>query len=280
MNKIFKLFSILSLVTIVFFSCAPDAYQLKAPLDKSAVKFSVTTDATNPNKFILKSLTPNAQAYWVTPVGTSVKLNDTIVIPFPAKNDTILYSVETPGGIVTADPHVFDVTTIDADYVSGSMWTYLTGGINKSKTWVMDLDANGVSKYFTCPFYFAGLNADGSGWEWDPNFADIGWSGVSKGDYGTMTFDLIGNSNFKSDNKMFPALSGTGKFMLFPGTNQLITYGAQVLHDRAEGDKVVNWYAKMTIKAIDADHMQLIAVIDAKNWLIYNYISKSYYDSH
>ena len=83
MNKIFKLFSILSMVSIVFLDCTPDEYQLKAPLDKSALKFSVTKDATNPNKFILKSLTPNAQAYWETPVGTSVKLTDTIVIPFP-----------------------------------------------------------------------------------------------------------------------------------------------------------------------------------------------------
>ena len=279
MNKIFKLFSILSLVTIVFFACTPNEYQLQAPLAKSALKFTVTKDATNPNKFFMKSETQNTQPFWVTPVGTSLKLNDTIVIPFPGK-DTISYSVETPGGIVTAEPYAFEVTTIDAAYVSGPMWTYLTGGFNKSKTWVMDLDANGVSKYFTCPFYFKYVNSDGSIGEWDPAFKDIGWSGVSAGDYGTMTFDLIGNANFKSNNKMFPAFSGTGKFMLFPATNQLITYGAQVIHDRAEGDKVVNWFAKMTIKALDADHMQLIVVVDAKNWLIYNYISKDYYDSH
>ncbi|MDD5186274.1 MAG: hypothetical protein PHS84_13525 [Paludibacter sp.] len=279
MNKIFKLFSILSLVTIVFFACTPDEYQLKAPLDKSAVKFSVTVDATNPNKFILKSETPNAQPYWVTPVGTSVKLNDTIVIPFPGK-DTIMYSVETPGGIVTAEPYAFEVTTIDAAYVSGQMWTDLTGGINKSKTWVLDLDANGVSKYFLGPFYYGGIDAKTGPWEWDPKFSDIGWAGVSKGDYGTMTFDLIGNANFKSDNKMFPDLSGTGKFMLFPGTKQIITYGAQFLHDKAQGGNVLNWNAKMTINALDADHMQVIAISGTNAWYLYNYISKDYYDSH
>ena len=169
MNKIFKLFSILSLVTIAFFACTPNEYQLQAPLAISALKFTVTKDATNPNKFILKSETQNAQPFWVTPVGTSVKLNDTIVIPFPGK-DTISYSVETPGGIVTAEPYVFDVTTIDEAYVSGQMWIDLTGGLGKSKTWVLDLDAKGVSKYFTSPFYFGG-----TGWEWDPAFADIGW---------------------------------------------------------------------------------------------------------
>ena len=275
MNKILKLFSILSLVAIVFAACTPDEYELQAPLDKSAVKFSVTRNAQNPNKFYMKSETPHAQPYWVTPVGTSIKMNDTIVIPFPATAATILYSVETPGGIVTADPFVFDVTTIDADYVSDPMWTNLTGGIGKSKTWVLDLDANGVSKYFAGSMYYGG-----TGWEWDPAWKDIGWSGIKAGDYGTMTFNLIGNANFSSDHKMFPELSGTGKFMLFPGTRQLITYGAQVLHDRAQGDAVANWNARMTIKTLTADQMQLICYIDANNWRIYNYITKDYYDSH
>jgi len=96
MNKMLKIFSILSLAVIAFTACTPDEYQLQAPLAKSAVKFSVTKDAKNPNKFYLKSETPNAQPYWVTPVGTSINMNEVIVIPFPAKNDTILYSVETP----------------------------------------------------------------------------------------------------------------------------------------------------------------------------------------
>lgn len=274
MNKIFKLFSILSLMTMVFFACTPDEYQLKAPSDKSALKFTVTRDAANPNKFILKSLTPNAQPFWTTPVGTSIKLNDTIVIPFPGK-DTISYSVETPGGIVTADPYTFEVTTIDAAYVSGPMWTNLTGGLGKSKTWVWDLDANGVSKYFLGPFYFGSTTG-----EWDPAFKDIGWAGVSAGDYGTMTFDLMGNANFKSDNKMFPDLSGTGKFMLYPGTKQLITYGAQVIHAKAKNNEVLNWNAKMTIKMLDADHMQLNALTSPTSWQVLNYISKDYYDSH
>ena len=275
MNKIFKLFSILSLVTIVFFACAPDEYQLKAPLDKNALKFTVTRVATNPNMFILKSLTPNAQPFWVTPVGTSVKMTDTIDIPFPG-NDTIKYSVESPGGIVSETYLITpSISTIDAAYVSDPKWAYLTGGLGKSKTWVLDLNANGVSKYFTSPFYYGG-----TGWEWDPAFADIGWAGVSKGDYGTMTFDLIGNANFKSDNKMFPDLSGTGKFMLYPGTNQIVTYGAQFIHDKAAGGNVLNWNAKMTIQALDANHMQVQAVTGAGAWTIYNYISKAYYDSH
>ncbi len=274
MNKILKIFSILSLVAIMFAACTPDEYELQAPLDKNAVKFSVTKSDENPNKFYLKSETPGAQPYWVTPVGTSIELNDTIIIPF-AGDYEITYTVETPGGLVTADPYTFTLTTVDEGYVSDPMWSLLSGGIGQSKTWVLDLDADAVSKYFAGPFYFGG-----TGWEWAPAFSDIPWAGVSAGDYGTMTFDLIGNANFTCDNKMFPELSGTGTFMLYPGTSELITYGAEVIHDHAQGDNIANWNGKMTIKTLTEDQMQLICYIDPNSWLIYNYITKDYYDSH
>ena len=276
MKNRFKILYTLLGLTLLFSACTPDKYELGPMLSKSDLLFTVTQDASNPNIFVLNSETPNAQPYWVTPVGTSTRLTDTIDIPFPGK-DTIYYSVESPGGIVTADPYVFDVTTIDAAYVSDSMWTYLTGGIGKSKTWVLDLDANGVSKYFLGPVYFGSPSG-----EWDPAWSDIPWANIPAGDYGTMTFDLIGNAHLTTDNKMFPALSGAGKFMLYPGTGELITYGAQVLHGHGQGDRIYNWFAKMKIKSVGRDHLQIIAYMNSAHdeWLIYNYITKDYYDSH
>ncbi|MDP4228432.1 MAG: hypothetical protein Q8910_18980, partial [Bacteroidota bacterium] len=211
---------------------------------------------------------------WVTPYGQSIRVKDTINVPFPGTYKFV-YGVESAGGFVQADSTTVVINALDQHAVSDSMWINLTGGYGKSKTWVYDLDANGVSKYFTSPFYFGG-----TGWEWDPAFKDIGWSGVSAGDYGTMTFDLMGDAHFKSDNKMFPDLSGTGKFMLYTATKQLATFGAQVIHDKAEGNKVVSWFAKMTIKTLDANHLQLIAMTDPNNWLIYNYVSLDYYNTH
>ena len=79
---------------------------------------------------------------------------------------------------------------------------------------------------------------------------------------------------------MFPDLSGTGKFMLYPATNELATIDAQVLHDKAQGGQVANWNAKMTVKTLTDSTMQLIAKKDADNWYIYNYITKQYYDTH
>lgn len=259
---------------LLYASCRPDKYELGPKSNKADLKFTIAHSNTNPNDIVLTSLTPGLTPVWITPYGQSIKLKDTTNVPFPGTYKFV-YGVESAGGLVFADTTVVTITTIDQKAVSDPMWTKLTGGLGKSKTWVLDIDAAAKSKYFSSPFYFGG-----TGWEWDPNFSDIGWSGVSAGDYGTMTFDLIGNANFSSTNKMFPDLSGTGKFMLYPATGELSTIGAEVLHDKAQGGQVANWNARMTVKTLTDSTMQLIAKKDANNWLVYNYITKLYYDTH
>ncbi|WP_205513600.1 hypothetical protein [Longitalea arenae] len=259
---------------LLYSSCRPEIFELGALGNKADLKFTIAPSPTNPNDIVLTSLTPGLTPFWITPYGPSTKSKDTTNVPFPGTYNFV-YGVESAGGLVT-DTTVVTITTIDEKTVSDPMWIKLTGGgLGKSRTWVLDLDANGVSKYFKGPFYFAG-----PGWVWDPAFKDIPWAGVSAGDYGTMTFDLVGNANFKSDNKMFPDLSGTGKFMVYPATNELSTVDAQVLHDKAQGGQVANWFAKMTVKTLTDSTMQLIAKKDASNWYIYNYITKEYYDTH
>ncbi len=259
---------------LLFSSCRPKKYELGILADKSDLQFTIAPSSANPNNIVLTSLTPNVTPMWVTPYGQSIRIKDTINVPFPGTYKFV-YGVESAGGFVQADTTIITINSLDQNAVSTPMWVALAGGYGQSKTWVMDLDANGVSKYFAGPFYFGG-----TGWEWDPAFSDIGWAGVSAGDYGTMTFDLIGDAHFSANNKMFPDLSGTGKFVLYPATNQLATIGAQVIHDKAEGNTVLDWNAKMTIKTLDADHMQLIAKTGADAWLIYNYITQDYYNTH
>lgn len=259
---------------LLFSSCRPKNYELGNVLDKNVLKYTITPSSVNPNNIILTSLTPNVTPVWMTPYGQSLRVEDTVNIPFPGTYKFV-YGVESDGGFVQADTATVVISSLDQNAVNTPMWIALTGGYGQSKTWVLDLDANGVSKYFTSPFYFGG-----TGWEWDPAFKDIGWSGVAAGDYGTMTFDLIGDAHFSSDNKMFPDLSGTGKFMLYTATNQLATIGAQVIHDKAEGNNVADWNAKMTIKSLTDSTMQLIAKENADNWLIYNYVTLDYYNRH
>jgi hypothetical protein len=259
---------------LLFSACRPDVYSLGALADKSTLKFTIAPSSANPNDIVLTSLTPNVTPMWYTPYGQSIRVKDTINIPFPGTYKFV-YGVESAGGFVQADTTTIVINALDQNAVSTPLWVSLTGGFGKSKTWVMDLDENGVSKYFGGPFYYGG-----TGWEWDPAWKDIGWAGVAAGNYGTMTFDLIGDAHFSSNNLMFPDLSGTGKFMLYPATNQLATIGAQVIHDKAQGNNVLDWYAKMTIKTLDADHMQLICISGPGAWYIYNYISLNYYKTH
>lgn len=275
MKNNFKILIAILGTALLFSSCRPDKYDLGPLGNKADLKFTIAHSTTNPNDIVLTSLTEKLTPFWITPFGPSVKATDTVNVPFPGTYKFV-YGVESAGGMVLSDTNLVTITTIDQNAVSDPMWSKLTGGgLGHSRTWVLDIDAASKSKYFASPFYFGG-----TGWEWDPNFSDIGWSGVSAGDYGTMTFDLMGNANFSSDNKMFPDLSGTGKFMLYPATKELATIGAQVLHDKAQGGQVANWNARMTVKTLTDSTMQLIAKKDANNWLVYNYITKEYYDTH
>ncbi len=269
MKKLIHSILVVCGLIIMFSGCKPENIELGPTLDKSALKFTVTPSANNPNDIVLKSLTPNATPYWVSPSGNSIKLIDTINIPFPGTY-TIKYAVQSRGGLVYADSVIVNIASIDAKTVSDPLWVNLTGGLGNSKTWKLDVDENGKSKYFNGPVYFAGENMS---WEWQ-----AGWDTwiVEKGDYGTMTFDLIGNPNFQSNNLMFPALSGTGKFMIDTKAKTLTTIGAEVLHDKGggQGSQVANWKKDIRIKSLTASKLQLVAVRNDGVWLIYNYYSE------
>jgi len=274
MKNRFKILYPLLGIILLFLACTPNKYQLGGLMNKSDLKFTVNPSTANPNNIILTSLTPNVAPMWVTPYGQSLRVKDTVNIPFPGTYKFV-YGVESAGGFVQADTAIVVVNTLDQNAVSTPMWVNLAGGYGKSKTWVLDLDANGISKYFYGPVYYAGPDYS---WEWDAGWAS--WI-MPAADYGTMTFDLIGDAHFKSNNKQLPLGSASGKFMLYPNTNQLATFGATLIHDSNQGGRVVNWNTKMLIKSLDANTMQIIEVADNGTlWLIYNYISLDYYNTH
>ena len=257
---------------LLFSACTKQKYELGALADKSTLTYTIKPSSANPNNIILTSLTPGLTPVWVTPFGQSLRVNDTVNIPFPGQYKFV-YGVESAGGLVQADTTIITINTLDQQAVSTPDWVNLTGGYGKSKTWVLDITSTGTSKLFNGPIYFGG-----TGWEWDAGWAS--WI-CPTGDYGSMTFDLIGDANFSSDNKMVPALgSAKGKFMFYSNTNQLATFGAELLQDPTQGPKVVNWYAKMTIKSLTADGLEIIALTSDNAWCIYNYVSQDYYNTH
>jgi len=261
-------------LTVLFSACKPSEYQLGPIASKSALLYTIAPSAANPNDIVLTSLMPNVTPMWVTPYGQSLRVKDTINVAFPGTYKFV-YGIESDGGFVQADTSVVIVNTLDQVAVSTPMWVNLAGGYGKSKTWVLDLDANGKSKFFYGPVYFAGPDFS---WEWDAGWAD--WI-MPKADYGTMTFDLLGDAHFTSNNKTLPLGTATGKFMLYPNTKQIATFGAQLIHDSNQGARVVSWNTKMLIKSLDANTMQVVEVADNGTvWIIFNYISLDYYNAH
>src|SRR5579872_1111848 len=256
---------------LLFSACMKQNYSLGPLADKSSLSFSIAPSSGNPNNIVLTSKTPHLTPVWFTPFGQSQRVQDTINVPFPGTYKFV-YGVESAGGLVEADTTLVTINTLDSVAVSTPAWTNLTGGYGKSKTWVLDITPSGASKLFNGPIYFGG-----TGWEWDAGWAS--WI-CPLGDYGSMTFDLIGNANFSSNNKMLPSLGqASGHFMLYTSTNQLATIGAELIHDPNQGPNIANWYAKMTIKSLTPDGLEVIALKDANDWCIYNYVSLDYYNT-
>ena len=71
-------------------ACQPDEYELGQVLSKSELKYEVVQDSDDPNAVIIKALNPGTQPYWITPMGRSTKLQDTVRIPF-AGDYTFVY---------------------------------------------------------------------------------------------------------------------------------------------------------------------------------------------
>jgi len=270
MKNKFKILYIFLGVTLFFIACTPKENELGGLIEKSALKYTITQDSIDPNMVILKSSNPGLTPQWITPLGNSTRVDDTVKLAFPGIYKFV-YGIESDGGFVQADTFTVNITTTNLNYVSDEFWINLTGGPSHSKSWVLDLDADGHSKVFNGPVYFGG---------WEAAWYD--WI-MPKGFYGTMTFDLLNNgAHFSSNNLMIPSLSGTGTFMLYTNTMLLNTYGpGEILHDNTgRASSVPNWTTGIVVKTLTDTKLQLLVLDnDGSTQLIYNYVSKEYYDS-
>ena len=120
-------------------SCTPDSHSLDSlPLQPSDLThgsaFSVTVDAQN--TVTLKSLLDKSyNCYWIHPNGRAQGPVATLQLPFAGKYD-VTFGVDTRGGVVYGDPYQFEVTTNNMALLADPLYTYLTGGVGKSKKWV------------------------------------------------------------------------------------------------------------------------------------------------
>ncbi len=181
--------------------------------------------------------------------------------------DTIDYSIR-----------IFDPAALQ--YYKDPLFTLLTGGIGKEKTWVLDLDGKGASSKFKGPLYFSGVDygwdnqcskTGGDCWFYDPNFES--WMGAAQ-DYGTMTLGLRAAT---AEPVAKVTQKGTAKNGTFTGgyffdvkTKTIAWIGIVPLN--MGRDQV---WAKAYVISLKEDRMQLGFRDPAKSEMaIYNYIRK------
>jgi hypothetical protein len=297
------LYPLLGLI-LLFSACSPNKYELGTLLNKSELKFTVAPVASSPNNIVLTSLTPHASPMWITPYQRSYKLNDTINLPFPGTYK-IVYGAETDGGFVQADTTTIVIPTTDpslAKKIHNTMWTNLTGGLGNEKTWYLDLNASGVSKFWQGPLYFYGTNdswlsvtdgktVGGDSWNWCPSWSGNTWLCAAI-NYGSMTFNLKQGFNAYSDHTS----TADGLKM---GGKQTGSYGIDTVNHVIEFTNVTlihpinydanttkSWSGQFKVLSLTANSMQIAVLRDpiisgqGADLDVFNFVSKAYYDAH
>ncbi|MFG6685779.1 hypothetical protein ACGK9U_04295 [Mariniflexile sp. HNIBRBA6329] len=282
---------ILCAVGFLAISCQPESYSLGNTPDKSDIKFDITQDFTvdpGGNTVIMTNQTKGVTLTWDYVTGKSNKAVETVKYAF--KGDyTIKITAVTAGGLVELDPVTITVTDDNLSYVDDPLWTALSGGVGKSKTWYLDLNAEGQSKYFGGPMSFSGNElgwqkqclSDNTDlcWIWEPEWASATWIGDA-GDYGSMTFSLEGGP-FVTVNHAFTTNRGTenGTYFLDANAHTLTLTNAAILQN-SWGDNDVDDWSNYRILTLTEDAMQLAAFHNSKQELvIFNFISKEYSDN-
>lgn len=304
MKNIKLIISFCLLTLVAFTSCSDDDYKLGTLPDKSEITYDLYQDLNldpGGNTVILKNTTPETILTWNYGTGKSTKAVDTIHYAF--KGDyTINITATTDGGLVYLDPVTVAVTEDNLNYVNDPLWTALSGGVGESKTWVLDLTEDGLSKYFTGPLSFYGTSNgwleegnewDGGAtgcygddcWNWDPEYAD--WL-LPLGDYGTMTFSLDGGAIFTNVKPMEGNIQENGTYYLDVDNKMLTINDASILRGykaNNAGLAGVSDWTNYTVLSLDENTMQLGVIrdkdIDGEGpaMLVYNFISKDYSDN-
>lgn len=281
--------SFLMLLALIVASCSPETYSLGETPNKSDIQYKIEQDFTvdpGGNTVKLINQTPGVVLTWDYVTGKSNKATETVKYAFKG-NYTIKILAVTAGGLVELDPYTVTVTKDNLNYVNDPLWTSLSGGVGKSKTWYLDLNAAGVSKYFGGPMYFSGnqlgwqkecMGDSGLCWIWEAEWKGNTWI-ADAGDFGSMTFNLIGGPFVTVDHK-FTTTRGVekGTYFLDAAKHELTLTNAAVLQNSWAAGDVSDWSNYKIISLTD-DTMQLAAYHKTKKeFVIFNFISKEYSD--
>ncbi|MBD1432011.1 hypothetical protein H8B06_04170 [Sphingobacterium sp. DN00404] len=301
MNRVIKLCTMLIAWASVWMGgCTPDDFDLGAvdvnPGDLvEGIAFKIEHDAENPNIVYLTSLMDSRYTpLWDHLQGRSQAHKVTLKIPFEGTYE-VKFGVQTRGGIVFGELATFTIDNFYAGFVDHELWTLLSGGVGQEKTWYLDLDGEGLSRYFVGPLFFYGMDdswvtvtegktIEGDSWNWKPDYKGNSWL-MAAGDYGAMTFSLKDGANVRVDHKML-ANRGveTGTYMIDTDNYTMRMNDASPLHNKERDGHVVDW-GNIRILSLTENYMQLAVVRDKvlseedPCLLVYNFISKDYKDN-
>lgn len=277
-------------------SCSPDEYSLSKP-DLTAEELvqgvAYTVDVDAQNTITLTSLLDKSyNCYWVHPNGRAQGNVATLALPFAGTYE-VTFGVDTRGGVVYGAPYQFTINTNNMSLLEDPLYTYLTGGVGKSKKWVpVDRDY-GVGNC-TGPVMYANpddvLN-DGSAStdiginhmvpNWNPGFQS--WLIPQDSPYmkSSMTFSLDdkngctvavyraeeektynGKWNLLVEDKNHPTLSFTDAF---------------ALHNVGFDEVCANYTDKIVITALTPYFLQLATMrtnSEGPWWIVWNYIAE------
>ncbi|WP_225585364.1 hypothetical protein [Flavobacterium sp. MDT1-60] len=277
--------SFLMLAAMLISSCSPESYSLDAVTDKSDIKFEITQDfVVDPggNTVILKNTTPGVILTWDYVTGKSNKATETVKYAFKG-NYTIKISAVTDAGIVQLDPVTITVTKDNLNYVNDPLWTALSGGVGKKKSWVMD---NG--KYGLAPGAMSYADPGGTvewgnftpNWEPEGNANSSTDTDMHWGRY--MTFSLDGGP-FMTVHEKDGTVKENGTYFLDINAHTLTTTGATILRPDNYIANASNWNNNIKVLKL-TDNQLRIAILRTNNegtwWYIWNYVAKDYADSY
>lgn len=306
-------YSLLASAVMLLAACTPESDDLGA-IDVTSAQlaegsgFTVSVDQTT-NQVTFTSLMPSSYSvYWeygpmpaegatASVSGTSTSSTYQVGVAFP-NTYYVRMGVQTRGGIVFSDRAPFTINQLNTSLLADEQWTLLTGGVGKSKTWVLDLDASGTSLKFGGPkwFYTAGANwnnfHDASGgnyidskswdaaaaiepstdWYWSADWAGNGWICDAQ-DFGTMTFDLDGGANVDvNGEKGSFNMDADAHTITFTGVLPLAISQSAVAAQCPSGTYKVIYLSE--------NALQFLFDGDSETPFSLNYISKDYKDNY
>src|SRR5690554_937794 len=280
--------AVLAVGAMLFTACQPDEYELGDLLKKEELKYSITQDASDPNAIVLQAQNPGHQPFWITPMGRSTLAQDTVRIPFEGEY-SFVYGVISAGGVVQADTFKLNLTTTNLNYVNDPLWTLLSGGVGKEKTWIWDNGSYGLAPG---PLSYADPSVDQEfqnySANWDPGNMPPNTTDENMGWNSTMTFSLKNGAFFSAvkynegGTEENPKLE-SGTYFLNVNSKTLDVVDANLLRPDNFIENASNW--NTAIKVLELTENQFrVAIMRTNNegpwYYILSYVSKDYADNY